>query len=82
MEQLRMIPVFMFLAGITLVYAGFTNQRPLDIIRNNLGGLSNTTAGAPTTVPFTESADPNYVGTSGAAVYYRPTMPGPRLLSG
>lgn len=81
MEQLRMIPVFMFLAGITLVYAGFTNQRPLDIIRNNLGGLSDG-SNVPTSVPFTENADPNYVGTTGAAVYYRPSMAGPSLLSG
>ena len=80
MEQLRMIPVFMFLAGITLDYAGFTNQRPLDIIRNNLGNLSEGQS-QPTSVPFTSDADPNYVGTTGAAVYYRPTSPGPRLLS-
>jgi len=81
MEQLRIIPVFMFLVGVTMVYAGFTGQRPLDVIRNNLGGLTGG-SGAPNTVPFTEDADPNYVGTSGAAVYYRPSMPGPGLLSG
>ena len=80
MEQLRIIPVFMFLTGITLVYAGFTNQRPLDVIRGQLGGLTGG-QGLPNTVPFTEDGDPNYVGTSGAAVYVRPTMSGPGLLS-
>lgn len=64
MESLRVIPVAMFLAGVTLIYAGFKNMKPLDVIRQNLGSLSNTGAsGGQTTVPYTENADYNYVGT-------------------
>lgn len=83
MEQLRFIPVFMFLSGILLVYGGFTNQTPVEIIRRNLGPI----AGGPYK-PYPEYENPNgpmgysaqapnsYVGVS----YSRPSMsPGPRL---
>ena len=63
MESLRVIPVAMFLAGVTLIYAGFKNMRPLDVIRQNLGSLSDGASGGPATVPYTSDADYNYVGT-------------------
>lgn len=79
MEQLRFIPVAMFLTGITLIYAGFTNQRPLDILRGNLGGLANTPV-QPSTIPFTSDVDPYYAGTQTYRV--QPSMsPGPRLFT-
>jgi hypothetical protein len=63
MEQLRVIPVAMFLTGVVLIYAGFQGIRPLDVIRNNLGSLSTGTSAAnSTTVPYTQSTDPNYAG--------------------
>ena len=63
MESLRVIPVAMFLTGITLIYAGFKGMKPLDVIRQNLGSLSNGAGGQSTTVPYTPDADYNYVGT-------------------
>lgn len=63
MESLRVIPVAMFLTGVTLIYAGFKGIKPLDVIRQNLGSLGNGTGGVSPTVPYTPGADYNYVGT-------------------
>lgn len=64
METLRVIPVAMFLTGVTLIYAGFKGMRPLDVIRQNLGSLSDGSSGQGNTVPYTSDADYNYVGTT------------------
>ena len=83
MEQLRVIPVFMFLAGIVLVYSGFKGQAPLDIIRNNLGSLGDDNVTATESSPYTPAqygvtSNPYYVGVA----YTRPgTTLGPRLYS-
>lgn len=37
MESLRILPVAMFLTGVLLMYAGFKNIAPLDIVRGNIG---------------------------------------------
>ena len=37
MEGLRILPVAMFLTGILLMYAGFKNVSPMDVIRRNIG---------------------------------------------
>lgn len=41
MEGLRILPVAMFLTGILLMYAGFKNASPMDVIRNNIGEFQN-----------------------------------------
>lgn len=43
MEQLRILPLAMFFTGALLIYAGFSGQRPSDIVRNALtsGGSQN-----------------------------------------
>jgi hypothetical protein len=38
MESLRILPLAMFFTGALLVYAGFSDQKPSDIIRNALNG--------------------------------------------
>jgi hypothetical protein len=41
MEQLRILPLAMFFTGALLIYAGFSGQRPSDIIRNALTAGQN-----------------------------------------
>ncbi|MGE3429262.1 MAG: hypothetical protein AB7I44_21145 [Hyphomicrobiaceae bacterium] len=36
MEDLRILPLAMFFAGALLIYSGFTNQAPSDVVRNAL----------------------------------------------
>lgn len=36
MEDLRILPLAMFFAGALLIYSGFTNQKPSDVVRNAL----------------------------------------------
>ena len=36
MEGLRLLPVFMFLSGILLVYAGFKNMTPVEVMRGSI----------------------------------------------
>jgi hypothetical protein len=79
MEELRFLPVLMFITGVVLVYAGFTNQTPLSIIRGQLGHLSSGTPSPnSTTTPFTPNGSSDYAGVA----YSRPSMStGPRLYS-
>lgn len=74
MEQLKVIPVFMFLIGITLIYSGFKDVTPLDVIRGNIGGLQSPDEPD----PFAPDTNPLY---AGIPVYQRPSNTGPGLYS-
>lgn len=66
MEQLRIIPLGMFFVGALLMYAGFSGQRPSDIVRNALQNNSYT--------PYEEdlyAADRNPI-YAGVKTYERP----------
>lgn len=82
METLRVIPVAMFLTGVVLIYSGFKGIKPLDLIKQNLGAGGDG-GNMATTVPYTPSADYNYVGTNGNIAYTSPgsgnTYYSPRL---
>jgi hypothetical protein len=78
MEQLRFLPVLMFITGVVFVYCGFTNKTPLSVIRGQIGNLNDDgdNYGAdPYTTPFSPGGNTNYQGVS----YSRPSMStGPR----
>lgn len=77
MEQLRFLPVLMFITGVVLVYSGFTNQTPLGIIRGQLGNLGqgDSPGGDYNVAPFTPGGSSDY----GGVAYSRPSMStGPR----
>jgi hypothetical protein len=78
MEQLRFLPVLMFITGVVFIYSGFTNQTPLGIIRGQLGNLGTDTdspGGNYNTTPFAPGGNADY----GGVAYSRPSMStGPR----
>lgn len=62
MEQLRILPLAMFFTGALLIYAGFSGQRPSDIIRNALtAGQNNGGQGEDLYAP---DRNPLYAGVS------------------
>lgn len=67
MEDLRILPLFMFFAGALLMYAGLSGQNPSDIMRNALTGAAPSGDG---TVPYSPSTNPVYAGIN---TYSRPT---------
>lgn len=58
MEDLRFIPLLMFFSGALLVYSGFRDTTPLDMIRTFFG--NSPSAGQPDS--FSEDTDPFYAG--------------------
>lgn len=41
MESMRILPIMMFLSGMMLMYCGFKNVSPMDVIRGNIGDFQN-----------------------------------------
>lgn len=70
MEQLKFIPITMFLTGILLMYSGFKGIKPIDVLRQNIGSLDQP--GGPNL--YTESTNPYY---AGVPQYVRPGGMGP-----
>lgn len=78
MEQLRILPLAMFFTGALLVYAGFSDQRPSDIVRNALkSGVGN---GGTQEDLYAANRNPIYSGvpTRQNATYVQPLQYGDR----
>lgn len=67
MEDLRILPLAMFFAGALLIYSGFTNQKPSDVVRN---ALTRGQSAPDYTDLYAADRDPLY---AGVRTYTRPT---------
>jgi hypothetical protein len=76
MESLRILPLAMFLTGALLVYAGFSDQRPSDIVRNALKGGDGSSGGQEDL--YAQDRNPYYAGVPTRPGYVKPLPYGDR----
>jgi hypothetical protein len=78
MENLRILPLAMFFTGALLVYAGFSDQRPSDIVRNALkSGVGNGGGGQEDL--YAPNRNPIYAGVpTSRGTYVQPLQYGDR----
>ena len=70
MENLRIIPIMMFLSGALLMYSGFKNVNPMDVLRGNISEFNDE---QDFDEGYSSSSDPFY---DGIPQYRRPSSSG------
>lgn len=61
MEQLRLVPILMFFTGCLLVYSGFSDKSPTEILKGVLSPVNNPQANL-----YGPSVNPTYAGVTNA----------------